>query len=661
MQLHDKCTGRGRGLNLPTSGRTFTHITGCETEFPALHAAHDLWINSLQIPPDHLSLAVDGEVLDGVNPEAGAQEAADLEAEAQNATDPEPEAQAGGAPLGVHLLLKVGESASVEDAQCRLTIELSPGRAKKFELQAGARVRIPVSVRRPTCMTVTCQQGSETLPVENFLIDLRNKKVDDLQTKTNTPADRIILKAKPQSRTTDYMVYSQVKTADGMLAFKFPCFRYERDAEVPVADYDVRRLQEDVARLQENPVVMPHETVVLVSMKDAQNHLDGLEKSWQQLELALKDCQQCTAVAELGASADEAPDLASRVDWRRSYCVPKDSAISEVVNLTRSIYHKLGAVSNMAIAPSESGPVGAATEGRADDVLLEVDKTVRELVQTRAKLATALQTRRHDLSSVVPVRVHFLTLEAIDDALRSAYRVERAPKLAESSFAADSIACYDYWLGQMKSNTHNSISMPDDTYDAARVVLANCRRVKGSGASLAPACSVRLSRLGSKVWENMLLQGITLTHPLMAATAPNMLYKKRTVIDYTRHPMVRALEGQHCTATQIQSAKLLAMLVSRDVEHRIITPALQESIIHNFALAASTAAAAPEDVKRMEAEQCLLNLFDAHMQSLVLNALGKSQRPDVTFLTDAAQMQPTTGYDMARVTAFCLDRVLQLQ
>lgn len=85
-------------------------------------------------------------------------------------------------------------------------------------------------------------------------------------------------------------------------------------------------------------------------------------------------------------------------------------------------------------------------------------------------------------------------------------------------------------------------------------------------------------------------------------SAPHVLYKKRTVIDYTRHPMLRALEpeGQHCTATQIQSAKLLAMLVSRDVEHRIITPALQESIIHNFTLAtstATTAAAATEDAK----------------------------------------------------------------
>jgi hypothetical protein len=100
--------------------------------------------------------------------------------------------------------------------------------------------------------------------------------------------------------------------------------------------------------------------------------------------------------------------------------------------------------------------------------------------------------------------------------------------------------------------------------------------------------------------------------------------------------------------------------VSHDVEHRIITPALEDSIVHNFALA-SRDDASTDDAERIEAEKFLLTLFNAPMQSLVASALGKSPRPDLTFLTDAAHMPPTTGYDMVRVTAFCLDRVLELQ
>ena len=92
-----------------------------------------------------------------------------------------------------------------------------------------------------------------------------------------------------------------------------------------------------------------------------------------------------------------------------------------------------------------------------------------------------------------------------------------------------------------------------------RVIMDKCKRVKDSGAKLAPACNVKLSKLGCKVWENMLLQGITLAHSMIAASAPHMMYKKRSVLDYTKHSMLKALEGQHCSATQLESARLFAI------------------------------------------------------------------------------------------------------
>jgi hypothetical protein len=212
-----------------------------------------------------------------------------------------------------------------------------------------------------------------------------------------------------------------------------------------------------------------------------------------------------------------------------------------------------------------------------------------------------------------------------------------------------------YWLGQMKSNTHNSITMSDDTYDAARVVLATCKRVKDSGVTLAPLIDVKLSSLGCKVWENMLLQGITSEHPLIAASVPYMLYKKQTVLDFDKHQIVQALAEKHCTAEQVQSAKLLAILVSHDVEHRIITPALEDSIIRNFALAIT------DKDNHMGTENFLLNVFETSLQSLVMSALGRAPCPDLTFLTEAARKPSTTGYNMETVTSIYLDGVLKLK
>jgi len=334
----------------------------------------------------------------------------------------------------------------------------------------------------------------------------------------------------------------------------------------------------------------------------------------------------------------------------------KDSAISELIFTTRSIFHKVAALSNMAIAAGEAGPE-YASKGGAAQVSLEVGKMASELLQTRADLSAALQTRRQDLNSVVQVRTNFLAVQAIDDALRAAYSVQRAPEPSDGAFAADSIACHAYWLGQMKSNEHNSIRMTDDTYEAARAILDKCQRLKNSGVTLAPACDVKLSRLGCKVWENMLLQGLTLTHPFIAASAPHVLYKKRTMLDFSRHPMVKVLQGRPCTATQVESAKMLAVLVSHDVEHRIITPALESDIVRNFVLACSRVEKLDETRK---AERFLLNIFDTPMHSLVASALGDSTGPDLSFLTDAKHMAPTTGYNMDEVSAFCLDSVLKL-
>jgi hypothetical protein len=387
------------GLGLSTSGNTFKHATAsCECHSPSLNAAQAMWINSMSIPLDQLS----------------------------GAADP-----GADAPLDVQVLLNIGKTCTVEDTMCLLNIQISSNCKKVFEFRPGAQVKIPVSDKRPTSVTVTCRDGNATLPVQSLLVDLRNK--------INTMPDKIVI--TPNLTSSDLMLYSVCET----LAFKFPCFRYERDAIFDSKEYSIQNLQEDCAMLQENPVVVPSRPATMVSMNEATQHIIQLENSLQQVQSALNDCCLHTAMVELGSSADTARDVVASVNWNHSYCVPQENAVSEVINLTRDIYHKVGDMSKMAVVMESASAEVAA----ADNLSHEVSQTVQELLRKRAELATAVQGRRQDLNSVIPVRTSFLALQAIDDALRSAFRVQKAFRgqkpatSTKSAFAADGVACFD--------------------------------------------------------------------------------------------------------------------------------------------------------------------------------------------------------------------------
>jgi hypothetical protein len=617
---------------LETSGKTFCHVGQCEIRHPTLSAAQIMWHNSMRIPLERLS----------------AKENADL--------------KHTNGMMHVDVKLKLGESHTVEDTQCELRIRTSPACEKVFEFTTCGPVQIPVSDVRPTCISVTCHQGSTELPLKSVFMDLNSK--------TTKPLEQQSIILAPEYGSSDFLVFNSLSAPFEKLGFKFPCFRYERDAALPAEsaseDYDVRQLRIESTQLHANPVIIPSKAVNLVSTKDAFTHLAGLEKNVLQLGDALQACSLHTATVELGASAESAPSVAASVDWTRSYCVANDSGVSEAIHATRSLFRALQDVSNMAVEKALSPRAGAAEAGEqlggaldskpADSLAAEAHRTVQELVQTRAELAEAVRGRRQSLESVAQVRAHFIVLQAIDDALRSALRVHTPSKHAEASFVADRVACYDYWLGQIKSNLHNSVTLNDSAYDAARTVLAQCKRLKESGVVVAPASDVRLSGLGCKVWENVLLQGITSSHALVAASAPFMLYKKRTVLDFDRHSMVQALASAECSAEQRESAKLLAILLSHDVEHRIITPALEQSIVRNFEEAVSERTAAGGG-KQEEAVNFLLSVYDAPMHSLLATALGRASSPDLSFLTEAALRPPTTGYNTQQVTSFYLQRL----
>ena len=107
---------------------------------------------------------------------------------------------------------------------------------------------------------------------------------------------------------------------------------------------------------------------------------------------------------------------------------------------------------------------------------------------------------------------------------------------------------------------------------------------------------------------------------------------------------------------QRRSLALLTMLVSTDVEHRIIPPALCTRImtlLHDATAVDST------EQGRQDASAFLTRLLAPPLHSLAASALGLGGQPDLSFVTAAGADlgQSITGYDMSEVTSFCLQQV----
>jgi hypothetical protein len=499
-------------------------------------------------------------------------------------------------------------------------MKISPTCTKTFEFTAGAQVHIPTSAWRPTSVTVLSQRESEAVPMQHFLIDVNSKT-------TTAAAETILL----EHSNSGNIVYVALRTEENTtVGWKFPCVIYQRDVETRQEDYDMQSFSRDLTHLEHRPVVLPHGKISLVSSAEAQNHIAKLEHHRQQLLAALYDCRRSTAIAELGATEANAEETMKHIDWKRSYCVPSDTHLSEVMIHARDMHHLLATTSNMAVDNQWLDPPRDWNTHR-----LVVSEAVSDLLRTRKELCARVAGRRMDLESVVRVRTSFLLISAIDDALRSVCGPTQLN--STSLFAAENISCHAYWLGQMKSNTNNSVVMDDKCYSEACTVLDLCQRVKNCGIVLMPECHTKLSNLTRSVWQNMHLQGLPNGHDLVVASVPHFLYKQKQVIDFSHHSLLRILKKvQLPTEEQIQSTKLLAILVSADVEHRIIMPCINSMIEQKWELACQ---------KSADALDSLCDLFDPSIRSLITSAVGSETGADISFVTDAHSRLPVTGYN----------------
>lgn len=651
---------------LTSSGNIFK--LNHKTAFPTLTCANALWLNSMRVPLERQDL---------------------FESNASCEID------TSESPLEVNVLLRISANPSVLSTESLLTIKISPTCTKTFEFAAGAPVQIPRSVRRPTAITITAVQSASSLVpsvpaapslgVTMFLIDFLSHQTTAMPDITLMPDHDAV-----------HIVYAVLKTATGTLGFKFPCWQYKRDMQVGhykraggdksnvAADqYEMRHLFADFARLQRNPIIVPASRVNIVSpkearyiglnvqsSKEARAVVNKLESAICQLKDILDDASRSTALYELGATEDNATEIMQSVNWQRSYSMATDDIVSKAIVITRDIYVNLVSASNMAV------------DGKWLPDSIQKAKTNAslwcQLLCTRKDLASRIEGRRSDLDSVMRVRTCFLLISAIDHTLRSVCRKNTFP----TPFCANDVSCHDYWLGQMKSNMHNSISMEDGMYNEARSILALCKQGQEcalNGLRLLPEADMQLSDVSQSVWNNMHLQGLCSDHALIVASAPHMLYKQQTFIDFDAHPFVMAvmaMMAMHAlspteqtaeqTAEQTESAKLFAILVSNDVENRVIHPCVLELIKNKWEIACSGRNVLPHSLSSCTTEQkdavdFIHKLFHPEVRSLISCGLGLGGLPEIDFLAHAYKNPPTTGYDDMKLTALVCEHVLRLE
>jgi len=516
-------------------------------------------------------------------------------------------------------------------AQHTLAVHLAPDCVKTFVFERGCQaVGIPCSPSRPTSVEISCYNDGQEVDAgtaRSFVLDMQQSK----STALNGP---VTIGGSPDT----YKFYTALKHGAHTANYMFPCFAYGSDARTSTGsafEYSISHAFRDFDAVLARPVITPSRPVSIVSACQAESRLAELEQSVQRLHAVFDTIFADTARTELGATDETAEDVASTVDWAQSHAVSDDAAVQALISGTCDLYTRLSVLSNTAV----------------DNSWLQ-DEAVKELVRVRQKLTDSVRGRRTELAQVTRVRSSFLSIDAIDNALRRV--VSNEHDTPAPIVTALEMQCHRYWLEQMKANTHNAVSLAPEAFSDAVSVLDRCSRLC-DGRTLLPQTPAVTSALGYKLWQSMHLQGLAHTHALPVAPCAHFMYKKRARVDYEIHPVVT--EAALRPLAQLEPLALLTMLVCTDVEHRIIPPKLGEHVLELLRRASPPDAA---ESARLEASAFLTRVLDPQLHSLAASALGLAETPDLSFITAAGSRPGITGYNMPEVTAFCLQDVLKL-
>jgi hypothetical protein len=534
--------------------------------------------------------------------------------------------------LRVELRIDLTKWTSVQHT---LTMHVAPDLVKRFVFQPvfdGSTatlpgvIKIPCSARRPTSVEIRCYNDGAPIDVAEARSSLL-----DMQESKPTALDPCVTISGSADR---YRFYTAMRRQEKAFTFTFLCYTYEADAPTHMAcnnGYSIKNAFSDWQSMLANPVITPSHPVSVVSSKQAAVFLTDFEKSVDQLHGTFDNIFLETVCQELGATAEDAADVKRAVDWAHSYTVSTDVGVQAIISAAKDIYTELTTLSNSAV----------------DSAWLR-DEDVLDMVQARKQLTDSVRGRRTELGDVVRVRSKFLCVDAVDSMLRTVCSNTEHPKSDEIATMLE-MPCHRYWLEQMKANYCNSVALDEESYVLASSLIDRCTAARSAGPLLPRLASLK-SSLGHKLWQSMHLQGLAATHALPVAPCAHFMYKKRARVDYSQHPLVQQAPSA--------SLALLTMLVSTDVEHRIIPPALGAHILS--VVETATAQGACDSTKK-QASAFLKRLLHSALHSLAdcaLQAPHSTEPPDMSFITNADAQSASTGYDMQEVQAFCVLSVL---
>ena len=589
--------------------------------FETLQSAQALYMNSMRIP------------LDPIEP-----------------TTLTPVAISYEEPLRVELRIDVSNWTT---AQHTLTLHLAPDCVKRFvfkpvfnkipQRELGAEddsttlkcavdwgnsvdgmLKIPCSVRRPTNLEIRCYSDGNELPAAKA-----RSLLHDTATSNKTVLAPSVTFAGPPER---YRVMTGIRHEQKAFTFPFHCYAYEAEESMPIArdtGYSISHAFNDFQAILAKPLITPSHTVSVVSAKAAEAMIADLEKSISQLQQTFDKTFLDTARRELGAG-EQAIDVQCAVDWGRSHTVAVDSTVQAIMSNAKDLYTQITALSNTAVESS----------------WLQ-DEEIQDVVQCRKQLSDSVRGRRTDLEQVVRVRSKFLCIDSIDSMLRAVCSFDTELCKTDELSSMLQMPCHLYWLQQMKANYSNSVALDQESYMLASNVINKCISAR-AGRQLLPHTDVIKSSLGFIVWQSMHLQGLVATHALPLAPCAHFMYKRRARVDYSAHPVVQQAPSP--------ALAMLTMLVSTDVEHRIIPPILCS---HILTLLEKTTGNGATETAKSEASSFLKRVFHPKLHSLLESALqgpSNTEPPDLSFITSATY-EASTGYDMDEVTNFCLQSV----
>ena len=344
--------------------------------------------------------------------------------------------------------------------------------------------------------------------------------------------------------------------------------------------------------------------------------LKTLSDSLLQIQTAMSHCDNHGA----GASSNGLLTPSENMDEQNSWELQGFSQ-SHILRLSHNVHNLLRELSDDAV-----NDAAVLLSGVHDANVLQ------ELLRERRVLCERLQEPRRDLSEVVNRRAQYVTLGAIDDALRHVVSVNDAPFGTYFPYER-----YAFELKQMlQHNCTNSEQLSQGVFDhCLHVVHQGQKLVSDVKNNKNAVCTKYDIPVVQTAWQAVLLRGLTHDHQLSVACGQLHEYASQNTYDLRQHENVTALNVMRSDmsakdyADRKKAVLMLTAMMLRDENHRIISRNLCQLVLDSVLHASTNTACVLK-------QQQILDVLHLPAKKLMLQALGlETGCPDTAFLQDS--------------------------